>query len=153
MEWSWACSRPVRFRNSHGAHARREGERMLLREPNLPEGANLVDNVDKALETLGLADELRGQPVTRKVDAALQTLGVTPQTSVPMGTPASIAPVTAPPFQRSLRLAWYKRWLRVRRGRQPRSPPWSAGILLPRRRSRRASIERRLWRWRWRMAT
>ena len=35
----------------------------------------------------------------------------------------------------------------------PRSPPWSTGILLPRRRSRRASIERRLWRWRWRMAT
>ena len=69
---------------------------VLQRELNLPEGANLVDAVDNALEKLGLADELRGQPLTRKVDAALQTLGVTPQTSVPMGTPASIAPVTAP---------------------------------------------------------
>ena len=69
---------------------------VLQRQLNLPEGANLVDKVEKALEKIGLADELRGQPLTRKVDAALQTLGVTPQTSVPMGTPVSNAPVTAP---------------------------------------------------------
>ena len=68
---------------------------VLQRELNLSEGANLVDAVDNALEKIGLADELRGQPLTRKVDAALQTLGVTPQ-SVPMGTPVSNAPVTAP---------------------------------------------------------
>ena len=59
---------------------------VLQRQLNLPEGANLVDAVDNALEKIGLADELRGQPLTRKVDAALQTLGVTPQ-SVPMGAP------------------------------------------------------------------
>ena len=69
---------------------------VLQRQLNLPEGANLVDKVENALEKIGLADELRGQPLTRKVDAALQTLGVTPQTSVPMGTPVSNAPVTAP---------------------------------------------------------
>ena len=60
---------------------------VLQRALNLPEGANLVDAVDNALEKIGLADELRGQPLTRKVDAALQTLGVTPQTSVPIGAP------------------------------------------------------------------
>ena len=69
---------------------------VLQRELNLSEGENFVDAVDNALEKIGLADELRGQPLTRKVDAALQTLGVTPQTSVPMGTPVSNAPVTAP---------------------------------------------------------
>ena len=69
---------------------------VLQRELNLSEGANHVDAVDNALEKIGLADELRGQPLTRKVDAALQTLGVTPQTSVPMGPPVSIATVTAP---------------------------------------------------------
>ena len=68
---------------------------VLQRQLNLPEGANLVDAVDNALEKIGLADELQGQPLTRKVDAALQTLGVTPQT-VPMGTPVSIGPITAP---------------------------------------------------------
>ena len=69
---------------------------VLQRELNLSEGESLVDAVDNALEKIGLADELQGQPLTRKVDAALQTLGVTPQTSVPMGTPVSNAPVTAP---------------------------------------------------------
>ena len=68
---------------------------LLQRQLNLPEGANLVDAVDNALEKIGLADELQGQPLTIKVDAALQTLGMTPQT-VPMGTPVSIAPITAP---------------------------------------------------------
>ena len=47
---------------------------LLQRQLNLPEGANLVDAVDDALEKIGLADELQGQPLTRKVDAALQTL-------------------------------------------------------------------------------
>ena len=60
---------------------------VLQRELNLSEGENFVDAVDNALEKIGLADELRGQPLTRKVDAALQTLGVTPQTSVPIGAP------------------------------------------------------------------
>ena len=69
---------------------------VLQRELNLSEGANLDDAVDNALEKMGLADELRGQPLTRKVDAALQTLGVTPQSVTPMGTPVSNAPVTAP---------------------------------------------------------
>ena len=69
---------------------------VLQRELNLSEGANLVDKFDNALEKIGLADELRGQPLRRKIDAALQTLGVTPQTSVPMGAPVSNAPVTAP---------------------------------------------------------
>ena len=55
---------------------------VLQRELNLSEGENFVDAVDNALEKIGLADELQGQPLTRKVDAALQTLGVTPQ-SVP----------------------------------------------------------------------
>ena len=71
---------------------------LLQRQLNLPEGANLVDAVDNALEKIGLADELQGQPLTRKVDAALQTLGVTPQ-SVPMGAPVSMGtpvPMTAP---------------------------------------------------------
>ena len=39
---------------------------VLQRQLNLPEGANLVDKVEKALEKFGLADELRGQPLTRK---------------------------------------------------------------------------------------
>ena len=47
---------------------------VLQRELNLSEGENFVDAVDNALEKIGLADELRGQPLTRKVDAALQTL-------------------------------------------------------------------------------
>ena len=32
---------------------------LLQRQLNLPEGANLVDAVDNALEKIGLADELR----------------------------------------------------------------------------------------------
>ena len=68
---------------------------VLQRALNLPEGANLVDAVDNALEKIGLADELQGQPLTRKVDAALQTLGVTPQTSVPMGAPVYPSQVEA----------------------------------------------------------
>ena len=73
---------------------------VLERELNLPAGAPLAEKVEKALETLGLADELRGQPLTRKVDVALETLGVTAQTnSVPMGAPVSMGtpvPMTAP---------------------------------------------------------
>ena len=61
-----------------------EKVRVLELELNLTEGGSVVDKVDKALEDIGLADELRGQPLIRKVDAALQTLGVTPQASVPM---------------------------------------------------------------------
>merc|ERR1712072_420210 len=68
---------------------------VLQRELNLPAGANLNEKVEKALETLGLADELRELPLVRKVDAALQTLGATPQTSVQMGAPVPMgAPVS-----------------------------------------------------------
>ena len=68
---------------------------VLQRELNLPAGATLNEKVEKALETLGLADELRELPLVRKVDAALQTLGVTPQTCVQMGAPVPMgAPVS-----------------------------------------------------------
>jgi hypothetical protein len=68
---------------------------VLQRELNLPAGATLNEKVEKALETLGLADELRELPLVRKVDAALQTLGATPQTSVQMGAPVPMgAPVS-----------------------------------------------------------
>ena len=68
---------------------------VLQRELNLPAEAPLADKVEKALETLGLANELRGQSLTRKVDVALETLGVAAQTSVPMGAPVSMGA----PFQ------------------------------------------------------
>ena len=38
---------------------------VLQRELNLSEGESLVDAVDNALEKVGLADELRGQPLTK----------------------------------------------------------------------------------------
>ena len=39
---------------------------VLQRELNLSEGENFVDAVDNALEKIGLADELQGQPLTRR---------------------------------------------------------------------------------------
>ena len=58
--------------------------RVLEGQLNLSAEAPLVEKVADALEALGLSDELKGQTLQQKVDAAL--LGVSP-TAVPMAAP------------------------------------------------------------------